>query len=192
MKRYRLTPLRVVLLVGLSAIAAYGLIVTAQIIFPKQVEPRHSDAIVSLAPELDRLPLAQRLFDSGLADTLAISRPEARDERAEHTSAAPLACDKEDEPDIICFTPAASETLGEAEKVSELASAHDWKSVTVVTSRYHAFRTQFIFNQCLPDGVQAQVISSDTKLGLRGWLFHITYEHVAFVKALFDTGTRCR
>lgn len=192
MKRYRLSPLRVVLLVGLLAIGAYGLIVTAQIIFPKQGAPRHSDAIVSLAPNLDRLPLAQRLFDADVADTLAISRPETGGERTEHASDSPPACDEDDEPGIICFTPLASDTLGEAEKVSELASAHNWKSVTVVTSRYHAFRTQFIFNQCLPDGVQAQVISSDTKLGLRGWLFHITYEHVAFVKALYDTGTRCR
>ena len=49
---------------------------------------------------------------------------------------------------VICFTPDPNSTRGEAEEVARLARRHGWRSVAVVTSDYHVFRSRLLFRRC--------------------------------------------
>lgn len=172
---------------------AYAVIVSILIVFPRQSAVRDSDAVVSLGPATDRLPLAQQLFEDGRAESLVISwaGPIPRD--AEDQPADPpldqQLCSRND-PRIHCFVPEPSDTLGEATRVKQLAAQEGWKSITVVTSRYHAFRTEFIFSRVMPDDVEVQIVHAESQLGVRRWVYHLTYEHAAFIKAVFETTFR--
>lgn len=167
--------------------------ITVRVVAPAQGSERHTDAIVSLAPYRDRLPLADHLYQSGVGDALAISwtgdhplPPPGKEATLEQRR-----CTLTNDPHIHCFTPEPSTTLGEAIRVKELADQHGWNAVTVVTSRYHAFRTRLIFERCLGDDVDLEVIYAPTTLSLGGWLYHIVYENVAYLKALVETAD-CR
>ena len=45
-------------------------------------------------------------------------------------------------------------TRGEAENVARMARAHGWRSLVVVTSRYHIRRAKLLFERCFPGRVQ--------------------------------------
>lgn len=48
--------------------------------------------------------------------------------------------------------------------VRDLASQESWETLTVVTSRAHAFRTHDISEQCVYDDVEANLLHSDPEL----------------------------
>ena len=173
--------------------AAWVSVVTAHVVAPEQGSTRHADAIVSLAPYRDRLPMADELYRSRAGDALAISwtgehplPPPGKEATLEQRR-----CTLTEDPHIHCFVPAPSTTLGEALRVKELADRHGWDSITVVTSRYHVFRTRHIFEHCLGPQVNVEVVYAPTPLSIGGWLYHIVYENVAYLKALLEAAD-CR
>jgi uncharacterized SAM-binding protein YcdF (DUF218 family) len=49
---------------------------------------------------------------------------------------------------VLCLTPEASTTRGEARAFAELAGREGWRSVTVVTSSYHRRRADLLVGRC--------------------------------------------
>lgn len=169
--------------------------VSVKVLFPTPGSERHADVIISLAPGEHRLPKALELYGTGVADQLAVSwYPAIIDEAKEAGhSWAPLeneTCRDEADPLIHCFTPVLDSTFGEALTVRELAEQHNWNTITVVTSRYHAFRTKFIFERHLPRGTDLEVIAAPTDLAWSDWMHHVIYENAAIVKAIFESARR--
>ncbi len=162
---------------------------------PPQGEVRKADAIVSLAPYFDRLPVSYALFHEGAADQLVISWEQSR-----YDGTDPLfttdqleyrLCTSTTAHDVTCLRPEPSTTLGEVLAINRLASQGDWSTVTVVTSRYHAYRTQFIMDRCLTPGLDVELIYSEPDLNALEWIWRVAYENAAMVKALVETSTEC-
>lgn len=174
--------------------------VSLRVLFPAQASGDRSDVVVSLAPSHGRLPAALKLFESGDADNLAISWFESELELEEATKGKMRSPAAEycavgragsATPGVYCFTPERDNTLGEALAVRDLVQEHNWGSVTVVTSSYHAFRAGFIFGRCMPPGTEVQVVPVPLKMGGKYWARTLAYENVAFVKAIFETARQC-
>lgn len=189
-----------IFLIAVAVLVIVGLIwiiyATTRILFPGQGDTVSADAVVSLAPSSDRLPLALERYEDGAGGALAVStsaRAQSTDVSAgESESLEYRLCAESLDPSIQCFVAAPSTTLGEALAVRDLAAEHSWQSVTVVTSKYHAFRTDFIFKQCLGTEIKVNVVYAESELGKRDWFFHIAYENAALVKAFFETKAHCR
>jgi uncharacterized SAM-binding protein YcdF (DUF218 family) len=61
---------------------------------------------------------------------------------------------------VLCFRPDPNSTHGEAEDVARLARSRGWRSIVVVTSRYHVTRSRMLFERCL-DG-RVPVVAAQT------------------------------
>lgn len=174
---------------------AWLLIVTAKIVVPTQgaVHDR-SNAVVSLAPQHHRLGAAEQLIAADHAEILAISYFEGdkRGVAPGETDTVPVSnyCDAAENQNV-CFTPDEVSTIGEAFSVREIAQDESWDSVTVVTSRTHAFRAGYIFERRLGPEIDVDLVYADPDLNAAQWAWHIAYENAALVKALWQTGTRC-
>src|SRR5699024_4998213 len=180
-----------------ALLAVWVLFASINIVSPSQGELQtRSDAVVSLAPQAHRLPLAEQLVAEDVADTLVISYfPDDVSGGGSGAAADPVPvsnyCASGGREGVLCFTPEETTTIGEAYSVREMVSAGSWDSLTVVTDEYHAFRTQFIFDQCLGDEVDVNVVFSDRDLNVAQWGYHLVYENVAFLKAALQTAVRC-
>lgn len=178
-----------------SALVLWVCAISFQVAMPPQPAPRQADLIVSLAPGYDRLPTALAIFEEGVGDRLAVSwfpsdiSPE--EPGYEQVRVETETCTGLEDARVTCFTPASDDTLGEALASRALVDQYEAKSVLVVTSRYHAFRAQLIFERCLPDGVSVEVVPAPTELSLAGWMHHLVYENAAVVKALITTSSNC-
>jgi uncharacterized SAM-binding protein YcdF (DUF218 family) len=60
---------------------------------------------------------------------------------------------------VLCLTPRASTTRGEARAFAELADREGWRSVAVVTSSYHARRAAMLVGRCYPGVVRPVPVS---------------------------------
>jgi len=180
---------------GVVAALAAGWFVyaTVNIVSPSQRElDKRVDAVVSLAPQYYRLPLAQQLVADGVADTLAVSYFDHDTSRIPLNGTGepvPLAqhCELEH---VVCFRPADA-TAGEAVALAKMASSESWQSLTVVTNQHHAFRTRFIFDRCLGEQVDVNVVYAQRDYGLGGTAWRVVYENAAMFKALYDVTFRC-
>lgn len=178
---------------------------TVNILSPAQGDrytPR--DAVVSLAPQTHRLSAAQQLVRDGIGDTLVISYFDhdplnylphdplnLRSGQAADTPPLQNYCETSQEYRTVCFTPEENATIGEAYAISQLAKDQAWESLTVVTDPTHAFRTRFIFDQCLANDLDITVVVSDRDLEPSDRLWRATYENAAMVKAMWETLWRC-
>lgn len=195
--------LKIISGIVVALVVAWFIFASVNISRPPQgdVEAR-TDAVASLSPPPYRLPLAEDLFAQGHADHLLISYVpvDPRHFNAEWVAAwepAEEHCEEkpEEENNISCFTPEEISTRGEAHAIREVAETESWDSITVVTSRHHVFRTRFIFEQCLGDAVDVNVVFPEPDLSLEttegSWGWYLLYENVAFFKALYETTVRC-
>ena len=113
-------------------------------VFPHLDRVTHADAVVVLSGgRTDRLPKGLKLVQRGVAPTLVISDGLAKD----YPQANAL-CRGREPFEVICFKPDPYSTRGEAEEVARLAAKHRWRSLVVVTSRYHVFRARILFRRC--------------------------------------------
>jgi len=103
--------------------------------------PAHADVVVVLSGDKRRLAPALSLFRRGVAPTLAVSSVG----RAHHWTQAARLCK---EPHVVCFDAVPYSTRGEARTVARLAAARGWRSVVVVTSRFHVTRARMLFRRC--------------------------------------------
>lgn len=187
--------------VALAVIAVVGWLVytTVNILAPAQGERTAPvDALISLAPQQHRLPLAQELIAAGASDTLLISYfdhdpmndlPPAGQQ--DDVKSLAEQCDADADSRIMCFTPEEDATIGEVHAIEAIAHEHSWGRITVVTDSFHAFRTRYLFNQCMPDDIEVNVVFAKLDMGPAQRAWRAVYENAAFVKALWQTTTRC-
>jgi hypothetical protein len=118
-------------------------------LWPEEDSVRQADAVVVLGGDADhRIPRGLELVESGVARQLVLSRePGSKWDRWRRL------CPRRS---VACFQADPYSTQGEAEAVARLAARRGWRSVAVVTSRYHLFRARILFDRCL-DGRLALV-----------------------------------
>ncbi|GAA3613435.1 ElyC/SanA/YdcF family protein [Enteractinococcus coprophilus] len=184
---------------GIMATLVIGwlLFVTLNVIYPPQGDlesPR--DAVVSLSPQDYRLPLAEEVFANTGTNTLVISYVEPRPGRlGDYAPQLPEAvieyCDTDTPEDVVCLAPVEISTIGEAFAVNDLVNEQSWDSITVVTSKWHTFRTRFIFNQCIDDDVDVNFVYPETDMTTKQWAAYLAYENAAIFKALYEGLFRC-
>ena len=113
-------------------------------VFPHLDRVTHADAVVVLSGgKTDRLPKGLSLMQRGVAPTLVIS-----DGHAPDYPEANRLCRGGQPFKVVCFKPNPYSTRGEAEGMANLAREHRWRSLVVVTSRYHVFRARILFRRC--------------------------------------------
>lgn len=127
-------------------------------VFPHLDRVTHADAVVVLSGgRTDRLPKGVELMRSGVAPTLVIS-----DGRALGYPQANRLCRGGQPYRVVCVRPDPYSTRGEAETVARLAAKRGWRSLVVVTSRYHVFRSRVLFERCFHGPVA--VVGSEPSL----------------------------
>jgi uncharacterized SAM-binding protein YcdF (DUF218 family) len=128
---------------ALALAALLALVVTSVFLFILYDDDpvAKADAIVVLAGSKHRLPVALRLFQRGVAPVLVIS--DGLDPRSRRTIRL---C--RERPDVLCPKPDPYSTRGEARLVARLARERGWRSLVVVTSRFHLFRARLLFERC--------------------------------------------
>lgn len=184
---------------GLVTLLLIGWFVYASIniLNPSQgTSQARADAVVSLAPQSQRLPVAQQLIADGVADTLVISYFDHDSMNHEPgTSNATMwlqsYCESEVEYEIVCFTPDEDATIGEASGIAALGHERAWESLTVVTDTTHVFRTRFLMDECLGDDFDVNVVVAERELDASAKAWYVIYENAAFVKAFWQAAWRC-
>jgi uncharacterized SAM-binding protein YcdF (DUF218 family) len=139
------------LLAALAAAFGVALVVSSAVLFvwPTQDSPRRASAVVVLAgAKKPRLGKALELMRQRVAGTLVISDgwdpswPEANRLCAGRAFR------------VVCFHADPYSTRGEAETVARLAARRGWRSLVVVTSRYHIRRAKLLFERCFDGPVR--------------------------------------
>jgi uncharacterized SAM-binding protein YcdF (DUF218 family) len=147
------------LLLGLAL--GWTIAAAALFVWPPGHEAARADAVVVLAGARGpRLAKGVELVRRGVAPVLVVSDgwsptwPEAN--RLCAGGPAPVA--------VACFHPAPYSTRGEAEAFAHLADRRGWRSVVVVSSRYHLLRARMLFERCY-DGTVATAGTNTTLIG---------------------------
>jgi uncharacterized SAM-binding protein YcdF (DUF218 family) len=129
----------------LALVAVAWLVATAILfVWPRQDEPRKPDAVVVLSgARKTRLAKGLELVRAGIAPTLVISGG-----GAPGWTEANRLCDEMEPFRVVCFRPRPDSTHGEAADVARIARERGWRSLVVVTSRYHVTRSRLLFRRC--------------------------------------------
>lgn len=169
------------LLLGLLLIWLVGCyLVVAE---PTVNKPAKVDAILVLGPpDVDgRAQAAYALARAHYASTVVVSVGAAKQLRTR------TACRNQDPAfQVICFSPEPATTQGEAEEIGRLARQHGWKSVIVVTSKYHISRARLIVERCLPGKVL--MVAAPGKPSVTKWAYEFAYQSGAYLKAFRHPG----
>jgi hypothetical protein len=165
----------------LTVAAGFWLIVLVGLplyVFPPVDEVSPSDAVLVLGPPMqERLDVAERLRDEGLAERIVVSVQASGGQTAPDL----VICE---EAGVTCAVADPSTTRGEALLMTELAGAGEAPSLIVVTSTPHVARTRYIFGKCYPGPVS--IVAVGRPASLEGWTFQYVYQSLAFVKALVE------
>ena len=117
--------------------------------WPSNDPPARVDAVVVLAGgHGERERTGERLVREGVAPVLVLSdggRPGPKSERLCQQRIAGVR--------VLCITPQASTTRGEARAFAEMAAREGWRSVVVVTTSYHVRRARLLVDRCYPGSV---------------------------------------
>ena len=134
---------RVVLAVLAVLLALTGLIVW-QLVWPATSPPDQADVVLVLAGGMgEREAMAARLAQEGVARVMVFSDGGGR--AAARASRCRLRLDGVR---VICLTPRSPNTRGEVRAFAELAAREGWRSVALVTSRYHIRRARLLMGRC--------------------------------------------
>ncbi|HEX6788970.1 MAG TPA: YdcF family protein [Gaiellaceae bacterium] len=108
--------------------------------------PAHADVVVMLSGSTRRLPTALSLIRRGIAPVLALSSVQ----RTKHWREADRLCRvrRYAGARVVCFDAVPFSTRGEARTVARLARQRGWRSIVVVTSRFHITRAHMLFRRC--------------------------------------------
>lgn len=138
---------------------------------PPQGQPHRTDALVVLGGmSKERLPVAQELQHELDIPVLVISTTGL----AGNVEGDELCDEDQADPDLVCFRPSPLNTRGEAEALRGLIAEHGWKSVTVVTSKYHVMRAGTLIEQCT--SAEVQMVGSQPDLSAGAWLDRFVVE----------------
>jgi DUF218 domain len=174
---------RLILPVLLALVVAYA--IGGVLFLARDDDPvSKADAVVVLAGSDSRLDVGLDLVRDGVAPVLVVSEDESgRDEQRTAFCTGGGAGEKLDGVEVICRKAAPVSTRGEARVVAELTDKRDWRSLVVVTSRYHLFRAERLIQRC-----------TDAKLAMRGahegWLRNVVAVPLEWVKLGLAETTR--
>lgn len=154
-------------------------------------DPSHVDAIVVLGGEHDgREDYGVGLARRGLASTVVLSDPYPRRDPV----MARLCRPRDDGIDVLCAPPEPSTTRGEAKLVRRLAGERRWKSVMVISWRYHLLRARLVFRQCLSSigvAVTAAAVPRHYVLPVGYWEYLYLYQFGGIAEALTVDADTC-
>lgn len=120
---------------------ASGAMLAWMVVSPPTTVPAAADAVVLLSGDGGRLPEALHLMDLDVAPTLVfVGEPDIL--------AVVDLCRDAQRFEVVCLKPSPDTTQTEAQATGELARARRWKSIVLVTSRYHLTRARLLFNRC--------------------------------------------
>jgi uncharacterized SAM-binding protein YcdF (DUF218 family) len=131
---------RIVLLLVAGFVAAGVYLVG----IPHDDRPIKADAVIVLSGTKQRLPVGEQLVRAGFAPVLVVSR--STDPKASER----LACRR----GAICFRAVPYSTRGEARAIARLAAQHHWRTVDVVTSKFHIYRARILIRRCYHGGLR--------------------------------------
>ena len=137
--------LRRVVLPAIGLLVVAWLAATAILfLWPREDSPKRANAVVVLSGgRKPRLEKALGLMRRHVAPVLVISdgwdSPWPQGSRL---------CKGRARFAVVCFRPRPYSTRGEAEDVARLAAKRGWRSIVVVTSRYHVTRARMLFRRC--------------------------------------------
>jgi uncharacterized SAM-binding protein YcdF (DUF218 family) len=139
--------LRLIIRLALVGLGVWLVLALYLFVWPSQDHPRRAAAIIVLAgDEEQRFERALELARAGVAPVLVVS-----DGARSDWAPARNLCDhpKGHGFRVICFRPKPYSTRGEARAALALAERYHWRSLLVVTSTYHLFRSRILFERCL-------------------------------------------
>jgi uncharacterized SAM-binding protein YcdF (DUF218 family) len=148
------------------------------------VDPlRRADAVIVLGGEHDgREAYGLQLVKEGYAPVLVLSDP--------YASSDPVMtrmCDSTHSGvEVVCRAPNPPTTRGEAILAHELAVERNWRTVIVVSWRYHLPRARLIFAQCFSpaaDSVIMRDVPRSYPYSVLQWQYTFVYQYAAFAKA---------
>jgi uncharacterized SAM-binding protein YcdF (DUF218 family) len=167
------------LIVNLNGVAGY-------VIFGNAADSAVSrvDAVVVLAGEHDgREGYGLALARQALASTVVLSDP--------YPSADPLMSEiclrRYAAVEVICSRPDPATTRGEAIMTRRLAMERNWKSILIVSWRYHLPRARLVFCQCLSTirvSIAAKAVPRHYVLPLWYWQYIYLYQFAGIAKAM--------
>ena len=149
---------------------------------------RPADAIIVLGGEHDGredygLQLAREGYST--SKTVLISNPDlpyhARTKWS--TDLMNRICGPQPGLEVICFPPVPSTTRGEAMFTQKIAKERGWKSVIVISWRYHLVRARYIFGQCFDGDVELAAVPRDYGKSIRRWTYTTLYQYAGLTKA---------
>jgi uncharacterized SAM-binding protein YcdF (DUF218 family) len=123
-------------------------------VFADTDRPGRANAVVVLSgSNYDRLPKALALMRAHVAPVLVVS---------DGRRTVPRLCKRHTPYRVLCVRPDPFSTRGEAEAIARLAQTRGWRTVDVVTSRYHVYRTRLIVERCYHRTLR--VVASEPRL----------------------------
>ncbi len=148
------------------------------------------DAVVVLAGDHDgREDYGLGLARRGLAQAVVLSDPYPTSDDVMRRACNETIAGVE----VICGRPLAETTRGEASMVRRLADTRGWRSIIVVSWRFHLPRARMIFSQCFsnsPDALIMHAVPRAYRFNLAEWEYTYLYQYGAMVKAL-SQGQSC-
>ncbi|WAC56777.1 YdcF family protein [Gordonia sp. SL306] len=149
-----------------------------------QDELRPADAIVVLGGEHDgREDYGLRLAHEGFAKTVAISDPYRPYPLLDKQIMDRVCNAGTPDIEVICFAPDPSTKQGEAMFIQHLAKERGWRSVIVISWRYHMVRARYIFGQCFDGQVIMRSVPRDYSRSVVKWAYQYAYQYGGLAKA---------
>ncbi|HVM15670.1 MAG TPA: YdcF family protein [Egibacteraceae bacterium] len=140
-------------------------------VWPPTEVPPQADAIVVLSGDHgERLPVAMRLLERGVAPTLVFV---GTLDRAEEEV---MCRDGWRGREVLCVRPDPDSTRDEARATARLGRERQWGSVVIVTSSHHTVRSALLFRRCVDGEVFTAAgranlpFSTMVRLTLREWM----------------------
>ncbi|GAA2239717.1 hypothetical protein GCM10009851_26380 [Herbiconiux moechotypicola] len=164
-------------MLAIASLICTGLVVA----FPREDTPSRVDVIVILGgPVSESIEYGLSLAEAGVADNVLISTPPGAG-----GTKGKEACARNWSMNVICFTPRNATTEGEAQSAGWRAEKEGWRSMLVVTAKFHVARARFIFDRCSSDPVY--LVATRTRIPITEWLMQFVYQPAAFAKAAVST-----
>lgn len=143
---------------------------------------RKADAVVVLGGEHDgREDYGLALVRDGAAPVLVLSDPYPASDKTMRRVCQETVADVE----IICEKPDPLTTRGEAILTRRLGQERGWKSVIVVSWRYHLPRARRIFEQCFsaaPSALVMRAVPRSYEFSIAQWEFTYLYQNISTIK----------